>query len=105
MVGPNYLIATKTPTLYERTMISLILYTKEPVINSSRGGGGRHLGRGTNNSAHSEGGGMKNKEYFEWSMEFLLKPWSGDQNFYKKSERGDENSIKYTRMSSTPSPM
>ena len=39
--------------------------------------------RGNQNSAHSEGGWMKNKEHSKRrSMEFLLKPWSGDQNFY-----------------------
>ena len=37
-------------------------------------------------------------------MEFLLKYWSGDQKLLHKSERGDEASIKYMRMSSTPSP-
>ena len=47
---------------------------------------------------------MKNKEYFKrWSMEFPLKPWSGDQNFYINLKKGSKNSIKYTRMSSTPS--
>ena len=36
-------------------------------------------------------------------MEFVLRSWSGDQNIYINL-RGGENSIKYMRMSSTPSP-
>ena len=56
--------------------------SKGPVINSSRGGGGRHLGGGPN-STHSEGRRMKNKEHFKRrTMEFLLKFWSGDKNIY-----------------------
>ena len=38
---------------------------------------------GDQSSAHSEEGGMKNKEHFKRrTMEFLLKSWSGDQNIY-----------------------
>ena len=48
---------------------------------------------------------MKNKEHFEIrSMEFLLKSWSGEQNFYINLRGGGENSIIYERMSSIPSP-
>ena len=48
---------------------------------------------------------MKNKEHFKRrTMEFLLKSWSGGSKYIHKSERGDENSIKYMRMSSAPSP-
>ena len=48
---------------------------------------------------------MKSKEHFKRRiMEFLLKSWSGDQNIYINLRGGDENSIKYVRMSSTPSP-
>ena len=36
-------------------------------------------------------------------MEFLLKSCSGDQNLHK-SEREDENSIKYMRKSPIPPP-
>ena len=53
------------------------------VINSSRGGGGRHLGGGTKILQTQRAGGMKNKELFKRrTMEFLLKSWSGDQNIY-----------------------
>ena len=46
---------------------------------------------GDQNSAHSEGGGMRNKEHFKrMSMKFLLKSWSGDQHFLHKSEWGCE---------------
>ena len=37
--------------------------TQGPVINSLRGGSGRCLG-GVQNSLHSEGEGVKNKEHF-----------------------------------------
>ena len=38
---------------------------------------------GGQNSVHSEGEGMKNKEHFTTrSMEFLLRSWSRDQTFY-----------------------
>ena len=48
---------------------------------------------------------MENKEHFKRrTMEFLLKSWSGGQNIYINLRGGDENSIKYMRMSSTPSP-
>ena len=50
------------------------------------------------------GKGMTNKEHFKRrSMEFLLMYLSGDQILYK-SEREDENSITYMRISSTPHP-
>ena len=48
---------------------------------------------------------MKNKEHFKRrTIEFLLKSCGGDQNIYINL-RGDENFIKYMKMSSiTPSP-
>ena len=54
---------------------------KGPVINSSRGGGGRHLGGGTKILHTQREGGMKNKEHFNRNtLEFFLKSCSGDQN-------------------------
>ena len=51
------------------------------------------------------GRGMKNKKHFKRrSLEFLLKSWSGNQNVYINLTRGDKKSIKYIRMSSSPSP-
>ena len=48
--------------------------SKGPVINSSRGGGGRHLGGRDQNPAHSEGKGLKNKEHFRRrTMELVLR--------------------------------
>ena len=51
-------------------------------MNSSRGGGGRHLGGGAK-ILHTQGEGVQNKEHFKRrSIDFLLKSWSGDQNIY-----------------------
>ena len=45
------------------------------------GGDGRHLGGGPK-FCSLRGRGMKNKEHFRRSMEFIQKSWSWDQNFY-----------------------
>ena len=77
---------------------------KGPVINSSRGGGGRHLGGGPKFYT-VRGVEMTNKEHFTGrSMGSLLNFWSGVQKYLHKSKRGDKNFIKYIRSSSTPSP-
>ena len=66
------------------------------------GGEWKTSGRRDQYSAHSEGGGMKNKKQFKRrGMEFLLKPWSGEQSFCINL-RGGKSPIKYMRMSSTP---
>ena len=66
---------------------ALHLLETSPVVRKRslilQGGSGRPLGGVDQNSAHSDGGGMKNKENLKRrAMEFLLKSWSGDQNIY-----------------------
>ena len=54
---------------------------KEPVINSSRGGGKIYLG-GTN-ILHAQREGVKNNELFtRGNMEFLLTSWRGYHDAY-----------------------
>ena len=69
-----------------------------------QGRGWKTSGRGYQNSAHSEGGGMKNKEHFKRDYGVSSEALEWGSKYLHKSERGDENSIKYMRMSSTPSP-
>ena len=74
-------------------------------MNSSMGGGGRHLGGGTMAlHTHKNGGRGEICRAVKRGIVEIFKCLGGGPNFFHKSKKGNEISMRYMRMSSTPSP-